>query len=183
MYDRQTESWWQQFLGEAIVGEMTGQTLTSIPARLESFSNFKARAAEVDAGGGWVLVPNDEVMRAYGITPYVGYDSLEKPFLYNGPLTTQVAPLARVVRVRDRAWSLDLVKEKGEIMISDACRIRWDPGQASALDRSAIAQGLDVGNVVVEEKNADGVWVDAVYTVDFAFAFRAFYPDVPIITE
>jgi hypothetical protein len=183
MYDRQTESWWQQFTGEAIVGEMTGAVLDTIPARLESFSNFKARAAEVDAGSGWVLVPNNETMRAYGITPYVGYDSLEKPFLYNGPLPTQVAPLERVVRVGDRAWSLDLIKKKGEILVGEAIRIRWDSGQASALDRSAIAQGLDVGNVVVEEMADDGGWVDSVYTVDFAFAFRAFYPDVPIVIE
>ena len=86
-------------------------------------------------------------------------------------------------RVGDKAWSFDLVKEKGEIMITDTCRIRWEEGQASALDRSAIAQGLDVGNVVVEEKTADGNWVDRVYTVDFAFAFRAFFPEVPIVTE
>ncbi len=183
MYDRQTESWWQQFTGEAIVGRMTGAVLETIPARLESFGNFRRRAAEIDPGGGWVLVPNDEVMRAYGITPYVGYDSLEKPFLYNGPLPTQVAPLARVVRVGERAWSLDLVREKGEILIDEATRIRWEDGQSSALDRSAIAQGLDVGNVVVEEKTADGGWTDAVYTVDFAFAFRAFHPDQPIVTE
>ena len=183
MYDRQTESWWQQFTGEAIVGELTGTVLQTIPARLESFSNFKARAAEVDAGGGWVLVPNSETMRSYGITPYVGYDSLEKPFLYNGPLPTQVAPLDRVVRVGDRAWALELVKAKGEILIEDATRIRWDTGQASALDRSAIAQGLDVGNVVVEQRSDDGSWTDIVYMVDFAFAFRAFYPDVPIVTE
>ena len=183
MYDRQTESWWQQFTGEAIVGEMTGQTLTSIPARLESYGNFRARAAKIDPGGGWVLVPNNETMRAYGITPYVGYDSAPKPFLYNGPLPTQIAPLARVVRVGDQAWSLDLVKDKGEIMVGGTTRIRWDSGQTSALDRSAIAQGLDVGNVVVEEKAAGGDWVDAVYTVDFAFAFRAFYPDVEIVTE
>jgi hypothetical protein len=137
----------------------------------------------VDPGGGWVLVPNDEVMRAYGITPYVGYDSLERPSLYEGELPTRIAPLARVVRVGERAWSLDLVRERGEIMINQACRIRWQPGQASALDRSAIAQGLDVGNVVVEEKTADGNWVDAVYTVDFAFAFRAFYPAGEIVTE
>jgi hypothetical protein len=183
MYDRQTESWWQQFTGEAIVGEMTGTILDTVPARLESFANFKARAAEIDTGGGWVLVPNNDTMRAYGVTPYAGYDSLPKPFLYNGPLPTQIAPLARVVRVGDQAWSLDLVKEKGEIMIGDETRIRWESGQASALDRSAIAQGLDVGNVVVEAKATDGDWADAVYTVDFAFAFRAFYPDVPIITE
>ena len=183
MWDRQTESWWQQFTGEAIVGDMTGQTLTSIPSRLESFGNFKARAAKIDAGGGWVLVPNSDTMRAYGVTPYAGYDSLEKPFLYDGPLPTQVAPLARVVRVGDQAWSLDLVKDKGEIMIDNTTRIRWEEGQASALDRSSIAQGLDVGNVVVEEKAADGAWADTVYTVDFAFAFRAFYPDVEIVTE
>ena len=175
MYDRQTESWWQQFLGEAIVGEMTGKTLNTIPARLESFGHFKARA-----GDGWVLVPNEEMIRAYGITPYVGYDSLEKPFLYNGPLPTEVAPLSRVVRVDDQAWSLDLVKEKGEILISDNRRIRWEKGQASALDRSAIAQGLDVGNVVVEQKTESGEWIDTVYMVDFAFAFHAFFPDTPI---
>ena len=36
MYDRQTESWWQQFLGEAIVGEMTGARLEMLPSRIES---------------------------------------------------------------------------------------------------------------------------------------------------
>ncbi len=34
MYDRQTESWWQQFLGEGIVGEMTGKKLDMLPARV-----------------------------------------------------------------------------------------------------------------------------------------------------
>ncbi len=28
MFDRQTESWWQQISGEAIVGDLTGKTLT-----------------------------------------------------------------------------------------------------------------------------------------------------------
>ena len=30
MYDRQTESWWQQFTGDAIVGTMTGERLRLI---------------------------------------------------------------------------------------------------------------------------------------------------------
>jgi hypothetical protein len=41
MYDRQTELWWQQFLGEGIIGAMTGKRLKILPARLESFANFK----------------------------------------------------------------------------------------------------------------------------------------------
>jgi hypothetical protein len=36
MYDRQTESWWQQFTGEAIVGTLAGTELKLIPACLES---------------------------------------------------------------------------------------------------------------------------------------------------
>ena len=36
MSDRQSESWWQQFLGEAIVGSMTGTKLKALQARLET---------------------------------------------------------------------------------------------------------------------------------------------------
>ena len=71
MYDRQTESWWQQYLGQGIVSEMTGKRLKTIPARLESFANYKKRAP-----GGDVLVPNDPGMRRYGANPYAGYDHL-----------------------------------------------------------------------------------------------------------
>ena len=76
MYDRQTETWWQQFLGEGIIGELTGTVLEVIPARLESFAKFKARAG----ASAKVLVPNSQFRRAYGANPYVGYDSRERPY-------------------------------------------------------------------------------------------------------
>lgn len=37
MYDRQTESWWQQFTGEAIIGELNGTKLKQIPSNIVSF--------------------------------------------------------------------------------------------------------------------------------------------------
>lgn len=43
MYDRGTESWWQQFTGEAITGQLTGTKLALVPSRLESWKNFKSR--------------------------------------------------------------------------------------------------------------------------------------------
>ncbi len=43
MYDRETESWWQQAIGEGIVGEHTGDTLTQLPTWMESWAEFKAR--------------------------------------------------------------------------------------------------------------------------------------------
>lgn len=177
MYDRQSESWWQQFTGEAIVGSMLGARLTVLPARLESFARFKARAP-----GGKVQVPSVEGMRAYGRNPYAGYDSAARPFLYGGAMPEGIAPLARVVSVDGRAWSLALVREKGRIETDDGLVITWMPGQNSALDNQVIAEGTDVGNVVVQRRSKKGL-EDVPYGVDFAFAFHAFNPEAVIATE
>ncbi len=177
MYDRQTESWWQQFTGRAIVGELTGAKLRMLPSRLESFARFRARHPD-----GEVLVPTDPRLRAYGTNPYAGYERAPRPFLYDGPLPEEIPPLQRVVRVGAEAWSLALVREKGRIEAGDLV-ITWEPGQASALDAGVIAQGIDVGNVLVQRRRPDGSMEDVVYSVDFAFAFRAFYPDAPLHTR
>ena len=80
------------------------------------------------------------------------------------------------------AWSLDLLREKRIIETGDMV-ITWEPGQASALDTATIANGFDIGNVVVQRKTADGTLEDIAYGVDFAFAFSAFYPDGTIHLE
>ena len=41
MWDRQTQSWWQQITGEAIVGDLTGTRLKVIAAQVLSFSDFR----------------------------------------------------------------------------------------------------------------------------------------------
>ena len=43
MYDRRTESWWQQFGGEAIVGRYTGTRLRQLPTRIVSWAEFRRR--------------------------------------------------------------------------------------------------------------------------------------------
>ena len=177
MYDRQSESWWQQFLGEAIVGSMTGTRLKHLPARIESFAKFRARAPH-----GKVLAPGVSLFRSYGKNPYEGYDSLATPWLYRGAMPANIAPLARVVTVGREAWSLDLLRETRRIAKGDMV-ITWEPGQASALDTAIIANGFDVGNVLVQRKTADGALEDIAYGVDFAFAFNAFYPNATIHIE
>jgi len=110
MWDRQTESWWQQFLGEAIVGEMTGTQLKIIPSRMESFERFQCRRPD-----GMVLKPNNPDLRAYGRNPYVSYDSAPWPFLYRGESPDGISPLARVVAVGEKAYSLDFLRKRGGI--------------------------------------------------------------------
>ncbi|MCH8808974.1 MAG: DUF3179 domain-containing protein [Proteobacteria bacterium] len=170
MYDRDTESWWQQFLGEAIVGERTGTRLKVLPARLESWERFAARHPD-----GIVLVPNDRSMRRYGSNPYAGYDSASVPFLYGGEYPENIEPMARVVAIGNEAWSLELVRGKGRVESGDLV-LTWEAGQNSALDSRRISSGRDVGNVVVQRRGADGL-EDVPYDVTFAFVFHAFRPD------
>jgi hypothetical protein len=179
MYDRQTESWWQQFGGDAIVGVMSGKSLDLVPSRLESFAHFRQRFPN-----GQVLIPNDPSARNYGTNPYVAYDaSGQKPFLYDGSMPDGIDPMERVIAVETRpgyheAWSLPLLRERGTIESGDII-LRWEAGQTSALDKRTIAGGRDIGNVVVQQRQGRQL-SDIPYDVTFAFAFNAFRPDSPI---
>jgi hypothetical protein len=177
MYDRQTESWWQQFGGDAIVGVMSGKHLRLVPSRLESFDRFRQRFPD-----GQVLIPNNPSARNYGRNPYVGYDaSGQKPFLYDGSLPDGIDPMERVIAVETRpgyheAWSLPLLRERGTIEAGDIV-LKWEAGQTSALDKGIVAGGRDIGNVVVQRQQNGP---DIPYDVTFAFAFHAFRPNSPI---
>lgn len=169
MYDRQTESWWQQFLGEAIIGEYTGTRLKMLPSRIESFAKFKKRFPE-----GRVLNPTG-TFGGYGSNPYVGYDTARYPFLYKGALPKDMAAMTRLVVVGEEAWTLELLKQQRKIKRGDLV-ITWEPGQNSALDSRTISKGRDVGNVVVQRKTSAGL-KDAVHDITFAFVFKAFKPN------
>ncbi len=171
MYDRQTETWWQQFLGLGIVGELAGRKLKRLPMRVESFERYAGRYP-----GGKVQVPSREGIRQYGRNPYYRYDSRSRPYFDVGSLPPGVPPLERVVVIGEQAWTFSLLREKGRVT-AGAYVITWEKGQASALDSAVIAEGRDIGNVVVQRKGARGQWQDAVHDVSFAFAFHAFHPD------
>ncbi|MBO6716909.1 MAG: DUF3179 domain-containing protein [Rhizobiaceae bacterium] len=175
MYDRQTESWWQQFTGEAIVGEYTGERLKLLPSRIVSFEAFLAESPDAP-----VLVPNDPNMRDYGRNPYASYDSSAAPFLYSGDLPDNIAAMARVVVVRGDGQplivSLDKVRRDG--FSAGGIEIAYQSGVASALDARRIAEGRDVGTVQVTRDGRD-----VVHDITFAFVAHAFHPDVPIITD
>lgn len=167
MFDRETESWWQQAIGEAIVGDLTGTELQTLPSWMESWSEFEARNPH-----GWVMTEPD-FPRNYGANPYVQYDSSNRPFLYSGEMPPHDIPaLARVVRVGDAAWPMTRVAAAGEIT-ENGVVLSWTAGQASALDTQDIGRGRDVGTVRVR----DAAGNDLAHDVMFAFAYDAFWPD------
>ncbi|NEK24926.1 DUF3179 domain-containing protein [Sulfitobacter sp. JBTF-M27] len=167
MFDRQTESWWQQAIGTAIAGELTGIELRALPAWMESWDSFRARHPD------GLVMDEPDFRRSYGRNPYRQYDSSTKPFLFSGdPPPHGVPALARVVRVGERAWPLARVRQAGSITEA-GLTIEWREGMASALDTARIADGRDVGEVRVRDASGQ----DVVHDLMFAFAFHAFWPE------
>lgn len=167
MYDRQTESWWQQATGEAIAGELTGQQLTFLPTSIISWADFKAAYPE-----GSVLSRETGLAAPYGRNPYVGYDALDNyPFLYVGPeVPAQLAPMARVVGVELQgqavAYPYAILSE--ERVVNDTVGetplvVLWAPGVASPLDEGTVAAGREIGALLVFSRQLAG------QTLTFAF--------------
>jgi len=176
MYDRQTQSWWQQFSGTAIVGDLAGTELKMLPVRLESFDRFRKANPH-----GLVLQPSKKHRRAYGLNPYAGYDSGSTPYmmLFQGDLPDYINPMERVIVIRSQddaqAISLNYLRDNQPIQIGDLV-LTWTAGQNSALDTRVIAEGRDVGNILVQRETESGL-KDVVHDITFAFVFHAFYPD------
>ena len=161
MYDRTTESLWQQFTGEGIVGDLAGKTLTFLPSSIVSFADFQEAFPE-----GVVLSRDTGFNRRYGQNPYVGYDDIgSSPFLFRGQIDGRLAAVERVVTVSledegvDVAYPVTVLSEVGVINDSQAGRdlvVFHTDGTTSALDARNIAESEDVGATGVFDPNLDG---------------------------
>ena len=174
MYDRQTESWWQQFSGEAIVGDLTGQQLKFLPATIVSWSDFKNEHPE-----GEVLSRETGFNRRYGSNPYVGYDDIDSsPFLFQGDVDERLKPMERVVGILgegDQSKSFSYQRLQEERLIHETFEgtpivVFWKEGTASALDTSTISEGKDVGTTGVFEALVEGE--ELTFTADEDGTFR-----------
>ena len=160
MYDRQTESWWQQASGKAVIGSYTGNRLAFYPGVIISWEEFKTAYPE-----GTVMSQHTGFSRSYGSNPYGGYDDVNRPpFLYDGPETPGVLPpVARVLTVESGtdavAYPFDLLQEVH--VVNDQINgipvvVFWEAGVASALDSNSVAGGRDVGTAAVFDRALNG---------------------------
>ncbi len=149
MYDRQTETWWQQASGRGLAGRYAGERLKFVPVLMVSFA---------EAIDGWpdARVVNRDTghSRSYGRNPYVGYDSSPEPFLFRGPaINGNLDMLDRVVAVEigDTTESVAYDVLQRERLVEreiggERVYFIWEPGTASALDGPTITGSDDVGS-------------------------------------
>jgi hypothetical protein len=160
MWDRQTETWWQQLTGEALVGELTGATLTMIPSVLMSYEEFFSSYPE-----GKVLSNKTGHRREYGRNPYGGYDDLSntEPRLFTGEVDDRLPAMERVINItvgnNHRVYPLSLLQQ--EKVINDEpfgkpVVLFHQSGTVSAMDNESIKESRDVGTVSVFDPVVDG---------------------------
>lgn len=167
MYDRQTETWWQQATGDAIAGELAGSQLTFYPALIISWEDFKSQHPD-----GGVLSRDTGHNRNYGRNPYAGYDDIsQSPFLFQGDLTPgQLPPMARVLTLELAgeavAYPYDVLSEQqvvNDTIGDELVLILWAEGTSSALDTSSISDGRDVGAAAAYSRKLDGEELEFIY--------------------
>lgn len=162
MYDRATESLWNQLDGRAVVGLLTGEVLPQISAPMVSWG--EVRETHPDA----VVLDRDRTgaRRDYGRNPYTGLDNPDgRPFLFNDDVDVRAKAMQRIVAMERNgeaaAWTLDVLAD-GEAAVTsgsvggDDIVIFWKAGQASALEQAEVSAGRDVGTVAVFSPSTDG---------------------------
>jgi hypothetical protein len=101
MVDQQTHTWWQQLMGEGLVGELAGSELNVVSSMILSVEEFFDHYPN-----GKILShhPGTEVEKMYGHNPYVHYDSAgHLPFARYFDTTSidhRLAPMERIIRLR-----------------------------------------------------------------------------------
>ncbi len=161
MYDRETESWWQQATGEGIVGAFAGDSLRWIASQTVSWAEFR-----VAHPTGEVLSRQTGYDRRYGTNPYTGYDAPGgSPIaaFFRGSRDDRLRAMERVAAVRSGsetvAYPFSRLREARVVNDEVGGRhivVFWTSGTASALDHAELARGRDVGATGVFERYVGG---------------------------
>ena len=160
MYDLFTESFWQQFTGEAIVGTYTGEELKVVQSQIISFEQLIESYPEAE-----IMSQETGFSRRYGMNPYAGYDDIDQtPFLFDGKIDDRLPPNEKVIAIKEdgmnKAYPYTLTKELGVIndtIDGNAITIFHSEGTASALDSRYIYDSKDVGSTGVFDPNVENV--------------------------
>jgi hypothetical protein len=154
MYDRQTNSFWPQVLGEAVVGPLTGTKLDFVATQILSWQDWRNEHPD-----GLVLSQKTGFARDYGVNPYGGYDSSGFPFLFDGEPDDRLHPLARVLGIAAGGdlvafpyLTLEDLAVGGRAAVNatvggEPVVILWQAGTVSAVDDQQIPESRDVGAV------------------------------------
>jgi Protein of unknown function (DUF3179) len=168
MFDRQTETWWQQLMGFGIVGDFAGEYLDIIPSLVISVEEFFTR------------YPNGQILSTktgttaedrYGRNPYVNYDSIgHNPydrFFDANDVDSRLPAMERVIDIRVgddfKIYPWSKIAAKG--VLQDNFKgtdivFFHKSGTVSAMDAALIENSRDIGSVSAFSPYVDDTKLD-----------------------
>lgn len=159
MWDDRTNSLWQQISGEGVVGDFAGVELEWIPTSVVSFRQF----VENFPDGVSLAAESARGRQAYGANPYVGYSSLDQPFLFDGVADDRLPALSRVVGITEGdvtvAYSFDQAVASGVIndeVGGQPIVVLAGGSTTDALDGRNIAESQAIGSAIAYVPIVDG---------------------------
>nr|CRH06938.1 conserved exported protein of unknown function [Candidatus Magnetococcus massalia] len=159
MYDRRSESLWQQFTGAAVIGKQLGRQLPPFPSTITSFALFGDNYPN-----GQVLSRQTGHSRDYGRNPYRGYDRLgSDPFLLDDPADPRLPAMAHVLGItldgQQRAYNLetlDRIGVKQDRFMGQPLLILSQRGLRSALGGGRTADGRPILQAAIYNRQLTG---------------------------
>jgi len=158
MYDRQTDTLWQQLTGEAIVGTLTGRQLSPLPSRVIPFAAFAASHPK-----GKVLNRLTGHFPPYGRSTYTGYEFGDGRVAGDAKPTRRGGRLERVLVItvegRRRAYVFDYLRRMR--VVEDGLRgvryaVFYEPEMLTPLDAPRIPEARPVGTAAAYVAEANG---------------------------
>ncbi len=159
MYDRQTQSWWQQLNGIGLVGKYAGTKLKQITALIVAYSDIRDVYPTAK-----ILSRRTGYHRPYGNNPYRGYDRVgDSPFLYSDNVDPRLPAMERVIAISNndiqRLYPFTVFKKTP--VINDhignlAVVIFSKHGTLSALDASEITNSRLIPSATAWRRDIGG---------------------------
>ena len=163
MYDRKTDTLWDQVNGRAIIGELTGTRLKQVPIDTVTWGDWKKLYPDTK-----VLSRETGFIRSYGRTPYGDYDTSRSIYfpVENEDLRLHPKEVIFGIEVdgKFKAYTEEDLKKSGKI-------------EDTFNKVNLIVERSDAGLVTVKNKDTN----ESIIPVrSFWFAWFAFHPDTEL---
>ncbi|HBR95803.1 MAG TPA: hypothetical protein DD979_00280 [Gammaproteobacteria bacterium] len=165
-YDRETESLWSQIMGQAVSGELRGQSLTGLPVFHTSWADWRERYPHT-----LVLSTETGFSRDYTRSPYAGYTETRRLYFrvnHKAPATYHPKEQVMGLTIGEtfKAYPFSELAKHGQTAFEDTVAgkkitVHWDDTARSAYVTDATGQTL-------------------VTTVSFWFAWFTFHPETAV---
>jgi hypothetical protein len=204
MYDHQTESWWPQVLGTALVGDMVGTKLKFVSITIASWGDWKNLHPDTQ-----VLSRDTGFSRPYGANPYPGYEQSESIWfpVSNTDERLFAKDIVTGLRIDGSSKAYPHMKLAREVVVNDevggqSVVVVWNPSLEDARAFSRVVDGRVLNfeydnsiQTMIDNETGSSWSLEGIATAgqmvgkqlnqihairSFWFAWVAFYPETEI---